>query len=83
MESKLLAGGKNIIDRTDETKKANDKMRQEMIEQKRREREILQQLESKEESTLEIKETYSSLQEEVETKTKKLNKVCVHVANTI
>ena len=41
----------------------------------RREREIRQQLEAKEESTLEIKGTFTSLQEEVDTKTKKLNKV--------
>lgn len=45
-----------------------------------REREIVQQLETKEESALEIRETYSSLQEEVDLKTKKLNKV--HVLNT-
>ena len=32
MESKLLAG--NIVDRTDETKKALEKKRQEVIEQK-------------------------------------------------
>jgi hypothetical protein len=43
----------------------------------RREREILQQLEKKEESTLEIKETFTSLQEEVDLKTRKLNKVRV------
>lgn len=34
MESKLLAGGKNIIDRTDEQKRVLEKRRQEMIEQK-------------------------------------------------
>ena len=34
MESKLLAGGKNIVDRTDEQKKILEKQRQEMIEQK-------------------------------------------------
>lgn len=34
MESKLLAGGKNIIDRTDEQQKALERQRQEMIEQK-------------------------------------------------
>ena len=75
MESKLLAGGKNIVDRTDQQKKILEKQRQEMIEQKRREREIRQQLESKEESVLEIRETHSSLQEEVDLKTKKLNKL--------
>lgn len=36
---------------------------------------MLQQLESQEESTLEIQQTYSSLQQEVEIKTKKLKKM--------
>ena len=98
MEGKLLVGGKNVVDRVDEAKRAHEKMRQEMIEHKvswnsgqrchtftslslslslsqRREREIRQQLEAKEESTLEIKGTFTSLQEEVDIKTKKLNKV--------
>jgi len=43
--------------------------------QKRREREIQQQMESRDEETLELKETYSSLQQEVDIKTKKLKKV--------
>lgn len=42
---------------------------------KRREREIQQQMESRDEETLELKETYSSLQQEVDIKTKKLKKV--------
>ena len=46
-----------------------------LITLQRREREIVQQLETKEESALEIRETYSSLQEEVDLKTKKLDKV--------
>lgn len=50
-----------------------------VLSSQRREREILQQLEKKEESTLEIKETFTSLQEEVDLKTKKLNKVYVCV----
>ena len=45
------------------------------ISQKRREREIQQQMESRDEETLELKETYSSLQQEVDIKTKKLKKV--------
>lgn len=45
------------------------------IVQKRREREIQQQMESRDEETLELKETYSSLQQEVDIKTKKLKKV--------
>ncbi|KAL5471016.1 hypothetical protein EMCRGX_G029088 [Ephydatia muelleri] len=75
MENKLLAGGKNIVDRTDAQEKEIQKRRQEILEQKKREREIQQQLQMKEESTLEMKETFTSLQEEVDTKTKKLSKL--------
>lgn len=41
----------------------------------RREREIQQQMMLQDEETLEMKETFSSLQQEVELKTKKLKKV--------
>lgn len=47
--------------------------------QKRREREMQQQVESRDEETLELKETYSSLQQEVDIKTKKLKKVSTAV----
>jgi hypothetical protein len=40
-----------------------------------REREVLQKLEAQEEGTLGIQQTYKSLVEEVEVKTKKLKKV--------
>ena len=40
-----------------------------------REREMKQKVENKEESTLELHNTFSSLQQEVEIKTKKLKKV--------
>ncbi|RWS04381.1 kinesin-like protein KIF3B [Dinothrombium tinctorium] len=75
IESKLLCGGKNIIDHTNEQQKELEKRREEIAEQKRREREILQKLEEKEESTLEIKETFTSLQQEVELKKRKLRKL--------
>lgn len=41
----------------------------------RREREMQQKLEEKDENTVEIKETFTSLQQEVDSKTKKLKKV--------
>ena len=107
MESKLLAGTKNIMDKTDQQQLALEQQKQEMIEQKvynilksannyncgnqKRERAIQQQLLLKEESTLEVKENFSSLQEEVDGKTKKLNKVTLtadmlsskHIANIV
>ncbi|KAK7098411.1 kinesin-like protein KIF3B [Littorina saxatilis] len=75
MESKLLMGGKNIVDHTNEQQRALEQRRQEILEQARKEREMEQKLEEKEESAVEIKETYNSLQQEVEVKTKKLKKL--------
>lgn len=45
---------------------------------KQRERQIRQELEQQEESRLEIKGEFTSLQEEVDTKKKKLKKVKYH-----
>ncbi|KAM9506506.1 kinesin-like protein KIF3B [Salvelinus alpinus] len=75
MESKLLMGGKNIVDHTNEQQRILEQKRQEIAEQKRREREMQQQVENRDEETLELKETYSSLQQEVDVKTKKLKKL--------
>ncbi|XP_036405439.1 kinesin-like protein KIF3C isoform X2 [Megalops cyprinoides] len=75
MESKLLVGGKNIIDHTNEQQKMLELKRQEIAEQTRREREMQQQMLAQDEETLELRETYSSLQQEVELKTKKLKKL--------
>ncbi|XP_078069141.1 kinesin-like protein KIF3B isoform X2 [Mustelus asterias] len=75
MESKLLIGGKNIMDHTNEQQKMLEQKRQEIAEQKRKEREIQQQMLLRDEETMELKDTYTSLQQEVEIKTKKLKKL--------
>ncbi|KAM9355201.1 kinesin-like protein KIF3C [Pholidichthys leucotaenia] len=75
MESKLLVGGKNIIDHTNEQQKMLEMRRQEIAEQTRREREMQQQMLAQDEETLELRETFTSLQQEVEAKTKKLKKL--------
>lgn len=75
LEAKLLCGGKNIIDHTNLQQRILEKRRQELAEQKRIEREMQAKLLEKEECTLEKKETYDSLQQEVEIKTKKLKKL--------
>ncbi|KAG8013184.1 Kinesin-like protein KIF3C, partial [Nibea albiflora] len=74
MESKLLIGGKTIIDHTNEQQKMLELKRQEIAEQIRREREIQQQMMLQDEETVEMRETFSSLQHEVELKTKKLKR---------
>ncbi|XP_051266011.1 kinesin-like protein KIF3C [Dicentrarchus labrax] len=75
MESKLLVGGKNIIDHTNEQQKMLEMKRHEIAEQSRSEREIQQQVLVQDEETLELRETFTSLQQEVEAKTKKLKKL--------
>ncbi|XP_008277246.1 kinesin-like protein KIF3C isoform X1 [Stegastes partitus] len=74
MESKLLVGGKNIIDHTNEQQKMLEIKRHEIAEQSRNEREMQQQMLVQDEETLELRETFTSLQQEVEAKTKKLKK---------
>uniref|UniRef100_A0A914Z7V5 Kinesin motor domain-containing protein n=1 Tax=Panagrolaimus superbus TaxID=310955 RepID=A0A914Z7V5_9BILA len=75
MQSKLLSGSRNLLDQTKEQQKLLQARRIELAEQKRREREILQQLEAQEDNTAEIHQTFASLQQEVEVKTKKLQKL--------
>ncbi|XP_011490282.1 kinesin-like protein KIF3C [Oryzias latipes] len=75
MESKLLVGGKNIMDHTNEQQKMLEVKRQEIAEQTRKEREIQQQMLVQDEETVELRETFTSLQQEVEAKTKKLKKL--------
>ncbi|CAH1786360.1 unnamed protein product [Owenia fusiformis] len=75
MESKLLCGGKNIVDHTNEQQRALEQRRKEISEQQRKEREIQQQMETEEEKMGQIEEGYTSLQQEVEIKTKKLKKL--------
>jgi kinesin family member 3B len=75
MESKLLTGGKNIMDQTNEQERQLEKKREELAAQKRRQREMVQELEAKEESEMGVKETFSSLQQEMDIKKKKLKKL--------
>ncbi|XP_037606470.1 kinesin-like protein KIF3C isoform X2 [Sebastes umbrosus] len=75
MESKLLVGGKNIIDHTNEQQKMLEVKRHEIAEQTQSEREIQQQMLVRDDETVELRETFTSLQQEVEAKTKKLKKL--------
>ncbi|VDP14865.1 unnamed protein product, partial [Onchocerca flexuosa] len=63
MQSKLLSGDSNLLDKTREQQKLLEQRRRQLAEQKRKEREILQQLEAQEDSTAEIHETFSNLRQ--------------------
>ena len=75
MESKLLVGGKTIYDHTTEQEAAIEKKRSEIAQQAAKEREMARKLAEKEETTLGMQETYKSLKEEVDVKSKRLKKV--------
>ncbi|KAK4337143.1 hypothetical protein RND71_043361 [Anisodus tanguticus] len=79
MESKLLCGGRNIIDHTNEQQRELEKKAQLIALQKQKEREIRQKLEEQQENTYEIKETFTSLQQEVELKKRELKKLFLKI----
>jgi kinesin family member 3B len=97
MESKLLTGGKNIIDHTNEQERRLEEKRYSnfnkfsskkkinffnlffifrivLAEEKRKEREMQKMLEQQEENNFGMNQSFSTLQQEVEFKTKKLKK---------
>ncbi|XP_078494760.1 kinesin family member 3B [Ciona intestinalis] len=75
MQSKLLVGGRTIVDHTNEQERELEERRLLLAEQRRKERSMKQQLEAREESALEAQESYSSLRQEVDEKTKRLKKM--------
>lgn len=75
MESKLLQGGKNIIDHTNEQQKALEKRMAEIRERKHQSLQMQKRLEEVEESADAIRLSYSNLLEEVEAKKKQLSKI--------
>lgn len=74
MESRLVRGGRNILDTYNERQIELEKKLGEIAERKKREVEMQQQLELQEETTIEIRETLTSVQQEVDLKTRKLKK---------
>eukprot|EP00095_Tigriopus_kingsejongensis_P004116 snap_masked-scaffold122_size333723-processed-gene-1.7 protein:Tk04116 transcript:snap_masked-scaffold122_size333723-processed-gene-1.7-mRNA-1 annotation:"hypothetical protein LOTGIDRAFT_226662" len=84
MESKLLSGtgGGNMVEHTNEQKKVLEKRKADIAERLRAEREAARLLEEQEEQGLELEKTYSSLQQEVDSKTKKLKKLFTKLQST-
>lgn len=74
LESKMLCGGKNIIDHTNEQQRALEQKAAEIAERKRREVEMQQKLEDEELTMVGVRETYTTLQQEVDVKSRKLRK---------
>ena len=81
MESKLLTGviggrgANNIVDHTNEQQRALEQRRAEVASRRKAEIDVARKLEEQEERGVELERTYSSLQQEVEVKTRKLRKL--------
>lgn len=75
MESKMLVGGKNIVDHTNEQQRELEARMDQLREQRQRERTMLRALEEQEETTQEVRETFTTLQQEIDLKRRKLRKV--------
>lgn len=75
MESRLLCGGKNIIDHTNEQQKALELHTQEIAERKKKEVEMRQKIEEQVDTAYDIRVTYENLVHEVDFKTMKLSRL--------
>jgi hypothetical protein len=74
MEEKLIKGGE-VISKASEQEAQLRKAEQELANRLQEEARLARELQEKEETNLQLEEHFSSLQEEVESKTKKLKKL--------
>jgi len=81
LEGKMVRGGKNIIDHTNEQQRALEKSLAEIAERKRKEAEMRRQLEQEDESFEIARGNYQNLQQEVDSKTKKLKRLVGKLAS--
>lgn len=75
IEKKIIVGGENLLEKAEEQERLLEESAKELQERKSREELLRKQLHEKEQERLDIEEKYSSLQEEITGKTKKLKKV--------
>ncbi len=75
MEAKLLVGGVNIQDKITEQERELVEREARIEEENRKKRMLEKRLESKQEAQIQLEGRFSSLNEEVEVKTKKIEKV--------
>ncbi|RKO83062.1 hypothetical protein BDK51DRAFT_37414 [Blyttiomyces helicus] len=75
LEGKLLVGGVEIEHRVHLQERELEEREAQLEEQLRKERELQSQLESRQEAQLQMEESYASLQEEVDVKSRKLKKL--------
>ncbi|GFS26918.1 kinesin-like protein [Elysia marginata] len=75
IEKKIIVGGENLLEKAEEQERLLEESAKELEERKEKEEELKKALEEKEQERLDIEEKYTSLQDEVAGKTKKLKRV--------
>ncbi|KAL5011393.1 hypothetical protein ScPMuIL_009944 [Solemya velum] len=75
LEKKIIVGGENLLEKAEEQERLLEESARELEERRTREEELRKALHEKEQERMDIEEKYSSLQEEINGKTKKLKKV--------
>ncbi|KAK7097398.1 kinesin-like protein KIF3A isoform X2 [Littorina saxatilis] len=75
IQKKIIVGGENLLEKAEEQERMLEESAKELEDRKQKEDQLRKQLQEKEQERLDIEEKYSSLQEEVAGKTKKLKKV--------
>lgn len=75
VESKIIVGGVNLLDKAKEQERLLEQSAKELSERQEREKQLQKLIEEKEQERIDIEEKYANLQEEAAGKTKKLKKV--------
>ena len=75
LQAKLVHGGENLLDKSARLAAEEAAKAEQLAEQRAREQEMQKRMEEEEEARLGLEEKYSSLQEEVEGKGRKLKKL--------
>ncbi|KXS09168.1 kinesin-domain-containing protein [Gonapodya prolifera JEL478] len=82
LESSMLVGGVNIFEHIDQQERALEERAKALEQERARERDLEEQLESRQEAALQMEGHFSTLAEEVEVKTRKLEKLWSKVQTT-
>eukprot|EP00002_Diphylleia_rotans_P024614 TRINITY_DN4867_c0_g1_i6.p1 TRINITY_DN4867_c0_g1~~TRINITY_DN4867_c0_g1_i6.p1 ORF type:complete len:835 (+),score=193.28 TRINITY_DN4867_c0_g1_i6:114-2507(+) len=81
LETNLIEGGVHVMDKVKIQERELQRAQQIMLEKQREEERLRQELEEKEMARLMVQESYANVQEEVESKTRKLKKAVQKIAS--
>lgn len=75
IERKIIVGGENLLEKAEEQAKLLEESEKQLEKQRERQAQIKKQLDEKEEEKLHLEEKYANLNDEAQSKTRKLKKL--------